>query len=209
MGGVEAWKMMGAATAEAEVSSPGLKTSFMLWSDDWSLGTHHYKHRLRDRVAKDRPTQQQAAFHMPNQDLVSLAPGYPAASLSLSLSNSSCGFYSAQGYRHAIIHGIQANEVVVVERCFNTDASDVQVEIEWSFDRHTNLPLRVSLPVKPVIGSASLRELVTFTDFQRQNNMLLPSCLTIIGPSGKTETVRITNTKLTESLQDSMLRADN
>lgn len=212
MGGQAAWESVGAATAQLEVSSKGLPTRHVNWSDDWSSGYDRTRRDAADQSQSQATvaTRTSRTLRLPNgtlkqlpttNDIAVLAVGYPAVALSLSLLRADCAISTGQGVPTPSGAGV-TDQVIVIVRCTGAPYPGHRTELTWTFSSTTGLPLQVLIPIGPVTVIHPLKEQVEFTSFQSNHGLLSSSEITKTMPDGHVDHIHLTLTTFSSSLSD-------
>lgn len=213
MGGAANWQAIGAATTEVSVSRAGVATRTVQWSDDWHLGyvlsrrdlSTANGHKLTTISLKDHrilSSNGGKGRTIPREnDLAVLAAGDPGAALALSLKRKGCVFQVLSNSTSPNATS-DAGDKTIEEDCrdplFPTTA-----HLTWTFSASTELPTRVRLPVRLLLHSGVAYETVKFGQFVSQQNVLVPSKVSLVLPSGQSDELQFGPRSLISSLPDS------
>jgi hypothetical protein len=215
LGGTAAWQAVGAGTAEASISSPGVPTQNVQWADDWSLGyvrSRRNSTKVGDQTAmitsKNDRTRRLAngtTQTLPREnDIVVLAIGYPAAALMATRGRPDCSFrLGAVSPANPSDPGSTSDEQTVTSECIDPLMPKGRATLTWVFSKASGLPQQVRIPIHALLQNTILYETVRFTTFANTQGLLTPSKLTIVRPSGIADSLTIDNLTLTSAIPDS------
>jgi hypothetical protein len=217
MGGAEAWKDIGAATAEVTISRPGGPTNIIKWSDDWHAAsimsrrdalvaggkeiTSVKGERSREISAPGKTRKLPA-----EEEITVLAVGYPAAALMLSLRRSDCLLHvmPAPNSQQAA-SASKASMNVIAEDC-HAAGYPKGVRILWAFSSSSSLPMWAKLPIRDALRNIVSYETARFDTYSQSSNVTLPSTVTIFRPSGASDKLEISKWSFKPSLPSQTFR---
>jgi hypothetical protein len=209
------WQQYGAATAQVVVTSLNLPDRSIQWSDDWSQPHERFR---RDPVDSSGPqisvigSAMEEGHVLPNgtktsmrrdNDIVVLAPGYPAPALMLSLSKHQCIFHTGKDLDPRMPPpGADSDDVAVTENCPDPLYPGSSISLTWTFSRTSGLPKSVELPMWSQMYYLVRPETVTYQQFMLLQGCLVPAALTIRRVTGVTEVLTVNHNHLLSSLPE-------
>lgn len=210
LGGRAVWQQLGAATAAATITPPGLQSRQVNWIDDWSTGRARFR---REGVAGStamvvvgtdathnvtRAGGRPSAMPRDNS-IISLALGYPGPALILSGSQYGCVFTSAPQAVGASATP-QSGDFAVMERCPDPTYPGGFAQLNWKFSASTSLPLSVELPIWGQEHRLLRTETVRFAAFSSVQGAVVPTLLEIKRVSGRVDQVSVAGTSFTQTI---------
>lgn len=202
LGGATNWQSIGAASAEVSVSRPGGPSERIQWADDWhsgyvlsrrdssgSNGRTATTITLRDRRLRSTTGGTAQTFPRDN-DLSVLALGLPAPALILSLKRPGCSFHFVNSSSYRQETPPAAGNPTIEEDCRDPFFPST-ARLTWTFSGSTGLPMQVRLPVRLLVHNGIAYETAKFDQFASQGNLLSPSQVTVVRPTGQTEEFQI------------------
>jgi hypothetical protein len=217
MGGREAWRQAGGATAQAVITSKNdLPAHTVNWSDDWAKGRVRFR---RDSAASEPSkssliSSETSQVHlMPNgkigpiqrdNGIAVLAIGYPAPALILSLSPKYlCTFHLGKPVNPRMPSvDSDPDEVAVTERCPEVFYPGGAAVLTWVFSKANGMPTSVELPIWMQTHHAIRTQTISYLAFQTVDNLLVPSQLQIRRVSGAVDQLTISKTAFVQGISD-------
>jgi hypothetical protein len=206
LGGVDAWRSVGAATTNVTFALPDGSRRQIHWADDWSgpsiisrreaIGSTNGKnlmiasgqsqaHFAADGTAKRYPGEAEDAI---------LAVGYPGAVLARALQDPNCIVSSEIkriGPWSRFSPSPGKEEATISQRCLNMFYPGGAIEIMWTVNPTTVSLAGVWLPIRGMLNNSVFYEQVQFMSFQEVGNLILPKDVTIKRPTGRMDSLTI------------------
>jgi hypothetical protein len=219
MGGADAWRSVGAATATVTWTMPGGTEKQIHWADDWSgpstlsrreavgapsgsskvITSGHFQSHI-----KANGTQKQ---YPSDPDLVILAVGYPGAAIHRSLQRPNCTFATQNKplgrWPRPPLTGNQ-DETIVYEQCIEPFFPDGRCDIAWIVSADAAQLLGAWLPVRGMLDNTITYELVRYDRFQAVGRLSAPSNITITRPTGRVDRLTVDSHAFSSQLPTSV-----